>query len=56
MEPVPGWPEVRQPRQGVMLRPVLGRLEERSFCLDPRTILPEDLPRLTALLKRLLAG
>lgn len=36
--------------------PVLGRLEERSFCLDPRTILPEDLPRLTALLKRLLAG
>ena len=36
--------------------PVLGRLEERSFCLDPRTLLPEDLPRLTALLKRLLAG
>ena len=36
--------------------PVLGRLEERSFCLDPRTILPEDLPRLTALLKQLLAG
>ena len=25
MEPVPGWPEVRQPRQGVMLRPVHGR-------------------------------
>ena len=36
--------------------PVLGRLEERSFCLDPRTLLPEDLPRLTALLKQLLAG
>ena len=36
--------------------PVLGRLEERSFCLDPRTLLPEDLPRLTALLKRLLAS
>ena len=36
--------------------PVLGRLEEGSFCLDPRTLLPEDLPRLTALLKQLLAG
>ena len=36
--------------------PVLGRLEERSFCLDPRTLLPEDLPRLTALLRQLLAG
>ena len=36
--------------------PVLGRLEEKSFCLDPRTLLPEDLPRLTALLRQLLAG
>ncbi len=31
--------------------PVLGRLEEDSFCLDPRTLFPQDIPLLIESLK-----
>ena len=34
--------------------PLLGRLEEGAFCLDPRTLLPRDPADIAALVKGLL--